>query len=255
MTENNVLNPLQSLEASGRREIAGQEAWLLLPLAKGGARLELSWGADREVWTLPSGWQGLLLLDRLKLKVASGSLGFHPVRLEALAKLLAFVDEANGLAPCSAERHCARLPQDDLSLWADRRRCEYWFLNQLLEPAEPFSSLLALLRRNESYWLVRFLLAQSAGGDKLQELGERYGVSRSHFRRLCRHALGNAAKTALRDWRMARSLLDVVEGRESLTQLALKHGYSSQSHFSNEIKGLIGVSPRSLSNIIQLSVK
>ncbi|MGL6148964.1 MAG: helix-turn-helix domain-containing protein, partial [Plesiomonas sp.] len=77
----------------------------------------------------------------------------------------------------------------------------------------------------------------------------------SHFRRLCRHALGSAAKAELRDWRMARSLLDVVEGQENLTQVAIKHGYASSSHFSNEIRELLGVSPRGLSNIIQLASK
>ncbi|OHX10893.1 transcriptional regulator InvF [Chromobacterium sphagni] len=197
----------------------------------------------------------MLLLDRLELTVLSGRLSFQPLRLEALTKLLSFVDEARDAEQQADERRCALLPLRGDEVWSDRRGCEYWFLRQVLAPEEPFSALLSLLRRSESYWLVRFLLAQSACGDKLQELGERYGVSYSHFRRLCRNALGNAAKTELRDWRMARSLLDVAEGGDSLTQVALKHGYASSSHFSNEIKGLIGVSPRGLSNIIQLATK
>ena len=62
--------------------------------------------------------------------------------------------------------------------------------------------------------------------------------------------MGAAAKSELRDWRMARSLLDVVERQGTLTEVALKHGYSSSSHFSNEIRQLFGVSPRGLTNII-----
>lgn len=42
------------------------------------------------------------------------------------------------------------------------------------------------------------LLEQSYGGEKLQDLAGRYGVSVSHFRRLCRQALGGAAKSELR---------------------------------------------------------
>ncbi|QND85692.1 Type III secretion thermoregulatory protein LcrF/VirF [Chromobacterium vaccinii] len=255
MTEIHVLHPLQTLEAVERREIAGQQVWLVLPLSGDGVQLELNWQTSRESWMLPAAWQGLLLLDRLRLSVKSGRLRFHAVRLEPLAKLLAFIDEAHALAPVNEAGRCGCLLLDDLSIWSEKRRCEYWFLRQLLEPTEPFATLLALLRRNESYWLVRFLLSNSECGGKLQMLGDRYGVSSSHFRRLCRLALGNAAKTTLRDWRAARSLLDAVESKESLTRLALKHGYASAAHFSNEIKDLYGVSPRALSNLIQLTVK
>ena len=38
----------------------------------------------------------------------------------------------------------------------------------------------------------------------ITELAQRYGVSVSHFRRLCRQALGSAAKPALRGWRTGR---------------------------------------------------
>ncbi|WP_236687625.1 AraC family transcriptional regulator InvF [Chromobacterium subtsugae] len=255
MTDNDVLNPLETLGAAASRGVASQEAWLLQPREGRAARLALDWASGGETLELPAGWRGLLLLDRLELTVLDGGVSFQPLRLEALTKLLSFVDEARDAEQQAGERRCGLLPLDEDEVWTDRRGCEYWFLRQVLAPSEPFQALLSLLRRSESYWLVRFLLAQSERGDKLQELGERYGVSYSHFRRLCRHALGGAAKTELRDWRMARSLLDVVEGRDSLTQVALKHGYASSSHFSNEIKGLIGVSPRGLSNIIQLATK
>ncbi|MFC4488596.1 MULTISPECIES: AraC family transcriptional regulator InvF [Chromobacterium] len=257
MTDNDVLHPLETLEAAAKRSVPAQEVWLLPPRREE-SRLELSWEEGGETLALAPDWQGLLLLDRVEVCVLSGTLAFQPLRLEPLSKLLAFVDESKtdeAREADAAEARCARLEQADLTTWQDRKRCEYWFLLQVLAPSPAFAALLTLLRRSESYWLVRFLLAQSSRGDKLQELGERYGVSYSHFRRLCRHALGNAAKTELRDWRMARSLLDVAEGRENLTQVALKHGYASSSHFSNEIKGLIGVSPRGLSNIIQLATK
>ncbi|MEO9382997.1 AraC family transcriptional regulator InvF [Chromobacterium phragmitis] len=253
MTDNDVLNPPETLNAAAVKSVAAQEIWLVQ--GQEGAELALSWPGGGETVAMTAGWRGLLLLDRLDVSVTRGRLGFQPLRLEALTKLLAFIDESRDAEQAAADVHCALLQLADGEDWTDRRACEYWFLRQVLQPTQAFSALLSLLRRSESYWLVRFLLAQSVCGDKLQQLGERYGVSYSHFRRLCRNALGNAAKTELRGWRMARSLLDVVEGRDNLTQVALKHGYASSSHFSNEIKDLIGVSPRGLSNIIQLATK
>ncbi|EAA3124006.1 AraC family transcriptional regulator InvF, partial [Salmonella enterica subsp. enterica] len=141
------------------------------------------------------------------------------------------------------------------AIWQDRKRCEYWFLQQIITPSPAFNKVLALLRKSESYWLVGYLLAQSTSGNTMRMLGEDYGVSYTHFRRLCSRALGGKAKSELRNWRMAQSLLNSVEGHENITQLAVNHGYSSPSHFSSEIKELIGVSPRKLSNIIQLADK
>lgn len=256
MTDHEVLNSQEVLGPGARRSVPAQEVWLLQACAGQAIGLELSWSDGQASWEVPDGWQGLLLLDRVDVRVLAGELTLRPLRLEVLSKLLAFVDEAQGRDSGGVESSpWAVLPLDDSSIWQERKRCEYWFLQQFLEAPALFCPLLALLRHSESYWLVRFLLAQSASSNTLQDLGQRYGVSYSHFRRLCRHALGSAAKTELRDWRMARSLLDVVEGRENLTQVALKHGYASSSHFSNEIRELLGVSPRGLSNIIQLATK
>ncbi|MGC3030455.1 AraC family transcriptional regulator InvF [Burkholderia sp. DN3021] len=256
MTDHEVLNSQEALCSGARRSVPAQEAWLLQLSPDQRARLELTWKEGSELWEAPDGWQGILLLDRVEVRVAAGELRVRPLKLKVFSKLLAFIDEANGVEAAGAEFAAwSLLSHEEPSVWQERKRCEYWFLLQMLEEPASFSPFLDLLRHSESYWLVRFLLAQSTGSNTLQDLGQRYGVSYSHFRRLCRHALGSAAKTELRDWRMARSMLDVVEGRESLTQVALMHGYASSSHFSNEIKGLLGMSPRSLCNIIQLATE
>ncbi|WP_269767646.1 AraC family transcriptional regulator InvF [Burkholderia ubonensis] len=256
MMDHEVLNSQEALCSGVRRSVPAQEAWLLQLSPDQKACLELTWKRGSESWEAPDGWQGILLLDRVEVRVAAGELRVRPLKLKVFSKLLAFIDEANGVEAAGAEFTAwSLLSHDEPLVWQERKRCEYWFLLQMLEEPASFSPFLALLRHSESYWLVRFLLAQSTGSNTLQDLGQRYGVSYSHFRRLCRHALGSAAKTELRDWRMARSMLDVAEGRESLTQVALKHGYASSSHFSTEIKGLLGMSPRSLSNIIQLATE
>ncbi|POB00620.1 AraC family transcriptional regulator InvF [Chromobacterium sinusclupearum] len=256
MIDHEVLHFQETLGEGGKRVVTAQEVWLAHEIIGRPAVLTLVSDGIPASWEMPAGWQGLLMLDRVEVQVLAGQLTLRALKLEVLSKLLAFLDEARSLEEVDTGGGAwAALPLGDPSVCEDRKRCEYWFLSQALMPTPAFNEFLAGLRRSESYWLVRFLLAQSAGCGTLQDLGERYGVSYSHFRRLCRQALGSAAKTELRDWRMARSLLDVVEGRESLTQVALKHGYASSSHFSNEIRELLGVSPRGLSNIIQLAIK
>lgn len=254
MTDHDVLNQQEILAKGCKRAVPDQEVWLLLIEVNNSVQLELSWDGESRFWEAKGDW--LLLLERVDVRVLRGELIFHSVRLEVLSKLLVFIDEARNVDIFDPNcAHWTPLLLQDVTVWQDRKRCEYWFLQQMLEPSPTFNNLLSLLRHCESYLLVRFLLVQSTCNCTLQELGQRYGISYSHFRRLCRHALGGTAKAELRDWRMARSLLDVAEGRENLTQVAIKHGFASSSHFSNEIKSLLGVSPSELSNIIQLATK
>ena len=114
------------------------------------------------------------------------------------------------------------------------------------EGDQTFAALKAFLRRLETYWLVKYLVSESAQQKKVSDLGDEYGLSYSHFRRVCKAALGNSAESELKVWRAARSLLDVVDGQESMTEVAIRNGYASSSHFSTEIKKLFGLSPRAI---------
>ena len=102
---------------------------------------------------------------------------------------------------------------------------------------------------------MRFLLEQGTRSEKLTTLAQRYGVSVSHFRRLCHQALGSAAKPALRGWRTAQALLNMSLGDGSLTDVALEFGFASSSHFSKEIRELVGFTPSSLADITYLPGK
>lgn len=256
MADHEISDAQEILSDTAVRSFPAQEIWLLQNDTTNEVRLDLAWSEGCESWTVPAAWQGLLLVERVELRVTGGELKMRRLKLEVLSKLLAFIDEAQNIDERDIESSpWLHVHQDDLSVWQDRQHAEAWFLLQMLKPGPEFRALLTWLRHSESYWLVRFLLEQSASCSTLQDLGERYGVSYSHFRRLCRQALGSAAKTELRDWRIARSMLDVVEGQQNLTEVALKHGYASSSHFSNEIRERFGVSPRGLSNIIQLAAK
>ncbi|GAB3629535.1 type III secretion system transcriptional activator InvF [Pandoraea terrae] len=206
---------------------------------------------------LPAGWRGLVFLERGELTVHAGDLCFFPVRLEILIKLLAFLDAANPPErPIGGDRpffNTFRL--SGANAWTDRRCCEAWFLKQVLAPTASVRAMLAMLRRSENYGIIRFLLSESSNGGTLQCFCERYGVSYSHFRRLCRNALGDATKTALREWRMARSMLEVADRSASLTEIALRNGYSSSSHFSSEIRDLTGMSPKGITQSLRATQK
>ncbi|WP_206194298.1 AraC family transcriptional regulator InvF [Serratia proteamaculans] len=252
MADHIVLKEEEILSESCKRTVQTQEVWFLDISDGHSVHMNLSWRGGNASWEA-SGCC-LLLLDRVDVEVIKGELSFCALRLEVLSQLLGFLDEARELETFDANASpWMPLSLLDKTVLESRKRCEYWFLQEMLNPSSNFKNFFNFLRQRESYWLVRFLLAETSASRTLQELGLQYGVSYSHFRRLCCNALGGGGKAKLRDWRMARSLLDAIEGQENLTQVAIKHGYASSSHFSYEIKELLGVSPRGLINTIRMA--
>ncbi|WP_338474472.1 helix-turn-helix domain-containing protein [Pseudomonas sp. MS646] len=203
---------------------------------------------------LPSGWQGLVVL-RDPLRFSGGELQVLPVSAAPLVKLQAFFDMSDAFAAKRAEAApWAVLPVAD-DVVRSQARLERWFIEQALGGTPGYHAVAQLLRQHESYGLVRFLLEQGTRSEKLNTLAQRYGVSVSHFRRLCRQALGSAAKPALRGWRTAQALLDMSLGNGSLTDVALAFGFASSSHFSKEVRELVGFAPSSLADITYLPGK
>ncbi|MPV71663.1 helix-turn-helix domain-containing protein [Burkholderia sp. BE17] len=121
---------------------------------------------------------------------------------------------------------------------------EKWMLSRAVAGEPDTTGVLAFLREQESYRLVCFLLSEYPQLRSVAALAARYGVSESHFRRLGHQALGRSVKRELREWRAAWAVLDLIDGRDSLTKVAMNHGFASSSHFSREIKDLFGMPPR-----------
>ncbi|GGY24035.1 AraC family transcriptional regulator [Paludibacterium paludis] len=229
---------------------------VLLARACGGpATIVLSSPSGDIPQVLAAGDTRLMCARSGEWRVESGEADVTVLNEVFFVKLLSFLDEARNLSSAQDPDNSPflNLPVD-LALDSDRRHIEFWFLGRTLENDRALDPFLALLRRTEAYWLVRYLITASdkLAGASLGELGEQYGLSYSHFRRICKQALGNNAKSELKGWRIARSLLEVVEHRMTLTDVALKYGYASSSHFSTEIKNRLGVSPRSLTDITSL---
>ncbi|VVE04109.1 Invasion protein InvF [Pandoraea pneumonica] len=256
-----IMGAQQELCANDSRALACDGVWFVRQTAGAGdlsLELHAAHASQSTCVPLPSGYCGLLMFGRGHIRVSGGALHYHPLHCDVLVKLLAFMDEARVAGPSDADRYTGvpalhRVPVD--TVWADRRQCEVWFLSQLVAPSDAFCTMLTVLRRGESYKLVRFLLSRSHTGGTLRHMCAKYGVSYSHFRRLCRCALGESAKIVLRDWRMARSMLEVAQGSDSYTEIALRNGYASSSHFSTEIKELIGMSPTSAAGALRTSAR
>lgn len=192
--------------------------------------------------------QGVLLgSSEVSLQVEAGEIEVQHLGVINFAKLLAFIDmvEPGGSSPTADAAGVVML---DLAPEhaANRQALEYWFIRQVIKGEAEFTALTAFLRRLENYWLVKYLVSESSQQKNVGDLGDEYGLSYSHFRRVCKTVLGKSVKSELKVWRAARSLLDVVGGKESMTEVAIKHGYASSSHFSTEIKTLFGLSPRAM---------
>lgn len=203
-------------------------------------------------WCLAPGWKGLLALCP-GLQVVSGNAWVLPLAQTNLVKLQFFIDQgmARGVDAACREPWAALSESDTQEQQVSN--LESWYLTLALQGHSAYRAFARQLRSGESYLLLGFLLEQGASSEKLQDLAGRYGVSVSHFRRLCRQALGCAAKIELREWRTARALLTMAERAGSLTDVALELGYASSSHFSKEIRELVGVAPSSLVDITRLS--
>lgn len=199
--------------------------------------------------------QGILVLKPGTLSIESGTLYYSSVEFPFLVKLQVFIDRARNKKKNYSESSPIGYLTAEIGPRPSLRKIEYWFLNQIFMSAEGVNEFSSILQHNECYDLVDFLLDESFDneGQRLQLLCERYGLSASHFRRLARVALGKSAKVELRDWRLARALFEMLEGHKNLTTIAMNHGYSSLSHFSNEIKDVFGMSPRNLKNILYVS--
>lgn len=203
-------------------------------------------------WCLAPGWQGLLAL-RAGLRVAGGSAWVLPLLQANFVKLQFFIDQ--GVAPALGITRSEPWAALSESCTQDQAvSClESWYLSLALQDQATYRAFAHQLRSGESYQLLGFLLEHGSGSKKLQDLAGCYGVSVSHFRRLCHQALGGTAKSELREWRTARALLSMADGVSSLTDIALEFGYASSSHFSKEIRALVGVAPSSLIDITGLS--
>lgn len=235
--------------------VGKQPSDVLLVTAQADSPAHLLLAQHNERIVLAPGESRLICLAYGSIAVLTGTVSYRGFCHDTFARLLAFLDKARGITGSKETAPGGVWLPISSDVFNDKRGAEYWLVEQVMHELSPFTPFLHLLRHTEAYWLTRYLLDNANGKMNLAEMGNKYGLSYSHFRRVCKQVLGNSAKTVLQQWRVARALLERVENQTSLTHLAIKYGYASSSHFSTEIKKILGVSPRALSDITLLKVK
>ena len=77
----------------------------------------------------------------------------------------------------------------------------------------------------------------------LEELAKQVGYGRGHFLKTFRAAAGTSPHQYLLDRRVERAKAMLKKTRTPLVEIATACGFSSQSHFSNEFRRRVGISP------------
>ncbi|WP_080971103.1 helix-turn-helix domain-containing protein [Burkholderia cepacia] len=197
---------------------------------------------------------GRMRIKPLSAPSVSSGLLFSDTCRTILPMLLACLDESNH-QPTNARTIGTRVAPPlyvipDNTLGRTRKNFEQYIIAQHITATAEWIAFCDHIRALETYGIARFLLCESVDRDvRLEKLAKRYGLSPSHFRRLCRTTLGQGAKHQLRNWRLARSLLDMVDRSAPLTTVALNNGYASSSHFSSEVRSMLGVKPSELTTL------
>ena len=114
-----------------------------------------------------------------------------------------------------------------------------------------FVSLCKFIRQQESYMIASYLIGNYINSDigNVTNLSKRYGLSYSNFRKKTQLYFGDTAKNRMQAWRLTKTMLDIVETKESLTHIAMNNGFSSQSHLNQVILSSFGMTPSSLRKI------
>lgn len=80
-------------------------------------------------------------------------------------------------------------------------------------------------------------------GVSLQALAQDCGLSRAYFAAAFRAATGQSAHRYLTQRRLLRARAPLREAELSLSQIALRCGFSSQAHFSDAFRRAMGATP------------
>lgn len=196
-----------------------------------------------EVWqvAISAGTHALVCAGSIAITM-EGAVAASSVPASVLSRWMAFRDAAFDAAPVAASpRHPLVIPG-----------CK-----ELLDPQELCAFLVELLRRDpqlherlrahvaagEHYQIARYVLGEPPSA-RIGDLAASYGLSATHFRLRCGEVFGRSAKDQLRQLRASHALLSYQGSQTVLSDLALDAGYASQSHFSDEIKAFVGLSPR-----------
>lgn len=138
----------------------------------------------------------------------------------------------------------------DLHIGSYEQLINWVAINIMMGCVQPgFCMLLDFIRKKETYLLCRYLIKNRCSCEKVQILCQKYGLSYSYFRKMSKRYFGRSAKKKLSEWRLAQTVLDILENENSITDIALKNGFSSSAHVCSTFKSTLGLTPYQIRKI------
>ncbi|OAT51369.1 InvF family invasion protein [Providencia heimbachae ATCC 35613] len=179
------------------------------------------------------------------------------MNLSELVEILAVIDTAMGQSFLSQKRksaldsdiHQEFIPLDDM--FSSDVSIKNIAIDLIIRNQSQFDRWCEVLRKYEAYGMMRFLLssAQQNTNANINQLCVRYGISASYFRQLYRENFNKTAKRKIMSVRMANAILQLIESEESILSVGLEAGYCSASHFTNDIKKELGLTPSEIRHL------
>lgn len=234
--------------------LKGPQLGFIIPDKHTGVKFRLHLDRSSKTLRIHLAEEGIIAFNANKLSMIAGSATVWFADIKALIKLQAFIDyEGNKPDPGRMKiRQTYGFCACALPSTPCQAHLNNWIYYQHFEQNDARIKILTVLRNTEWYWVVKHLLDNATTEKSLGEISADYGVSISHFRRMSKEALSQAAKVELCRWRLSRSVIDIVENHSSITDIAYNRGYSSLSHLSNDAKVNLGFSPIELKKIISI---
>lgn len=176
------------------------------------------------------------------------------VNIGYFSELLAFLDAAyQAYSDVNTNRKSDAQNKHNDNLCLRYSELEQLFIISYIRRIDDFQfiSLCEFIRQQESYMIANYLIENYINNDigNVTNLSERYGLSYSNFRKKTQLYFGVTVKTRMQAWRLTKTMLDIVETKESLTHIAMSNGFSSQSHLNQVILSSFGMTPSSLRKI------
>ncbi|HCU6260820.1 TPA: AraC family transcriptional regulator, partial [Escherichia coli] len=155
MIEEGLLLPMNVLLQGQKLTLLDPEMWFLRGNENKDVTLVITIGNNHQKLMVVE--DILLLIDRSQIEVTAGKVIYHPLRIDILSKLLAFIDESTG----SVEREHHELFADALPFASEvvlfsKVASEAWFLATYLSSDNINEILFQHLRKTECYKLVRY---------------------------------------------------------------------------------------------------
>ncbi|MEY0232894.1 helix-turn-helix domain-containing protein [Providencia manganoxydans] len=181
----------------------------------------------------------------------------YSIALSEVVEILAVIDTAMGQAFLSKSEELEFTNNNVIKIsesFPSDLSIKNLIIDLIIQQQPQFNVWCNILRRYEAYGIMRFLLS-AAEKDKnanINDLCKKYGVSASYFRQLYRENFNKTAKRKIMSVRMASAILKLIESDDSILDVGLEAGYCSASHFTNDIKNELGLTP---SDIRHLGVK